>query len=254
MMTSLKNNTTILTGHLQTTDGQSIAYVHYASGKDRCLVISHGFYNSKDAVVLQELARDLSGEFDVFVFDLRGHGESSGLFTWTSRESLDLKAVLDHLQGKYRKLGMIGFSLGGSIAINVLAHDPRVDALVCVSPAARFWGVNFHFWELSLAGDFYYTLIDKEGGKGKGVRPGPFWLPKEKPVDNVGVLRMPVLYIHGTRDWVIKPSHSRELYAKTNSPKKLVIIEGGPHAEYLVRDCRERFLAEVRGWFKERMS
>ena len=247
---SSSGNSTISRGHIKTSDGQSIAYVHYTSGKDRCVVISHGFYNSKDAVVLQELARELSGEFDVLAFDLRGHGESSGLFTWMSQEGFDFKAVLEFIKGRYRKIGLLAFSLGGSIAINVLAREPLVHALVCVSAPASLWGVNYHFWELSFRQDFVYTLIDRAGRKGKGVRPGPPWLRKERPIDNVARLSMPVLYIHGTRDWVVKPSHSQRLYAKTTSPKKLVIIDDGPHAEYLLRDNRERVLAELRNWFE----
>ncbi|MBF0569893.1 MAG: alpha/beta fold hydrolase [Candidatus Omnitrophica bacterium] len=232
-----------------TEDQHRISCLHYASGHDRCLVISHGFYNSKDALVLDDLARSLASEYDVVLFDLRGHGESSGLFTWISKEGNDLKAVLAAYRGRYRRTGLVAFSLGGSIAINTLAREPLVDSFVCVSAPASLWGVNYHFWELSFQKDFVYTLIDKAGRKGKGVRPGPFWLKKERPIDNVGKLVAPVLFIHGTRDWVVKPSHSQRLFDRTVSPKKLVIFKDAPHAEYLLRDNRERFIAEVRAWF-----
>jgi len=79
------------------------------------------------------LAKALSGEYEVFMFDFRGHGKSSGVFTWTSREGDDLRAVLDFIAGQYSKKGLIAFSVGASISINILASDKRVDSFICVS-------------------------------------------------------------------------------------------------------------------------
>jgi fermentation-respiration switch protein FrsA (DUF1100 family) len=96
-----------------------------------------------------------------------------------------------------------------------------------------------------------YTLFTAEGLKGRGFRPGPFWFKKERPIDNVDKLEIPVLYLHGEKDWVIKPWHSQSLYDKTKSKKRIVIFKNGPHAEYLARDYNDQFMAEVRAWFKE---
>lgn len=240
----------LLSGILLTSDHQKIAYDHYNYGHDKVIVIVHGFYNSKDAVVLKKLALGLTDKYDVFMFDFRGHGKSSGLFTWTSKENRDLKAALDYLGGKYKKTGMIAFSLGGSVAINILAHDKRVDSLICVSTASDFNKIDYQFWKLDWKGDLIYTLFTSEGRKGKGFRPGSFWLKKQKPIDNVDKLQIPILYIHGEKDWVIKPWHSQVLYNKTTSKKKLVVIKNGPHSEYLLRDFPEQFISEVKEWFK----
>lgn len=240
-----------LSGTLLTVDHQKVAYRHYKNGHDKAIIIAHGFYNSKDAVILKKLAENLYSDYDIFMFDFRGHGKSSGLYTWTSREGKDLKAVLDYLDGKYKKIGMLAFSFGGSVAINTLAYDKRVDSLICVSTASDPNKTDYQFWKLDLKGDLAYTLFTLEGLKGRGFRPGPFWLKKEKPIDNVSKIQIPILYIHGEKDWVIKPWHSQTLYDKTQSKKKLVIIKNGPHAEYLARDFFEQFIAEVKTWLKE---
>lgn len=241
----------ILAGFLVTSDHAKIAYRHYNCGHDKVIVIAPGFYNSKDAILLKQLADNLLDEYDVVMFDFRGHGKSSGLYSWTSKEGRDLEAALDYIDGKYRKIGMIAFSLGGSVAINTLAHDKRVNSLACVSAASNFNKINYQFWKLDLKGDLFYTLFTSEGWKGRGFRAGPFWLKKEKPIDNVDKIQIPILYIHGSRDWVIKPWHSQALYDKTQSKKRLVIIKNGPHAEYLFRDNRQEFLQEMRKWFKD---
>lgn len=244
----------ILSGTLLSSDQQKIAYRHYNTGHDKVIIIVHGFYNSKDAVILKRLAETLYGEYDVFMFDFRGHGKSSGLYAWTSREGKDLVAALDYIEGKYKKVGMIAFSFGGSVAINTLAHDKRVNSLICVSIASDPNKTDYQFWKLDLKGDLAYTLLTLEGLKGRGFRPGPFWLKKEKPIDNVAKIQIPILYIHGEKDWVIKPWHSQALYDKTQSKKRLVIVKNGPHAEYLTRDYFEQFITEVKTWFKETLS
>jgi len=241
----------LLKDTLITQDRQKISYEHALNNHDRVVVIAHGFYNSKDAVLLQELKNSLLDEYDVFMFDFRGHGKSGGLFSWISNEGRDLKAVLDYIEGKYKKTGMIAFSLGASVAINVLAQDKRVDSLICVSAASDPDKIDYNFWNLDLKGDLAYTLFTPDGLKGRGFRPGAFWRKKQKPIDNIDKVNIPVCYIHGEKDWVVKPWHSQALYDKTQSKKRLLIIKNGPHAEYLTRDYYEQFMTEAKTWFKE---
>lgn len=238
-------------GILITKDKHKITYSHYVQGFDKVIIIAHGFYNSKDAVVLQQLAESLTNTYDVFMFDFRGHGKSNGLFTWMNKEGEDLRTVLEHLDHRYTKKGVIGFSLGGAISVNVLAKYPKADSLICVSIPTEFKKIDYHFWKLDWEGDFIYTLFNPEGKIGKGVRPGWFWVKKEKPINNVNKITIPILYIHGEKDWVINPWHSQALYLKTISKKKLVIIKDAPHAEYLMRDYWNQFITEVKTWFKE---
>lgn len=140
------------------------------------------------------------------------------------------------------------------MAINTLANDSRVDSLICISSASDPDKTDYQFWKLDLKGDLAYTLFTLGGLKGRGFRPGPFWLKKDKPIDNVGKIKIPILYIHGEKDWVIKPWHSQALYDKTQLKKKLVIIKNGPHAEYSVRDYFDQFMTEVKTWFRETLS
>ncbi|MDD5108187.1 MAG: alpha/beta fold hydrolase [Candidatus Omnitrophica bacterium] len=244
----------ILSGTLLTSDHQKIAYCHYKVGHDKVVIIVHGFYNSKDAVILKKFAEVLYDDYDIFMFDFRGHGKSSGFFSWTSKEGIDLEVALDYMDGKYKKIAMLAFSFGASVAINTLAYDKRVDSLICVSSVSDPNKIDYQFWELDLKGDLAYTLFTFEGLKGRGFRLGPFWLKKEKPIDNVAKIQIPILYIHGDRDWVIKPWHSQALYDKTQSKKRMAIIKGGPHAEYLIRDYFTQFMTETKNWFQETLT
>lgn len=243
----------LLKGILLTSDKQKIAYYHYKNNHDKLVIIAHGFYNSKDCILLQSLAQSFLDTYDVFMFDFRGHGKSSGLFSWTSKENQDLNTVLDYLKGKYEKKGIIAFSLGGSIAINVLSEGKAVDSFVCVSAPSDFDKIDYKFWELDWENDVVYTLFSKEGKIGKGVRPGPFWLKKIKPIDSVKRISIPVFYIHGDQDWVIRPWHSKVLYENTNSKKKIEMVKDGPHAEYLMKKFLKQLVTSIKKWFKETM-
>jgi pimeloyl-ACP methyl ester carboxylesterase len=236
-------------GTLLTSDNCTIDYLHYKNGHEKVIIVAHGFYNSKEAVLLKKLAESFLGEYDVFMFDFRGHGKSKGAFSWGSKEEKDLLAVLDYVGSKYKKIGLIAFSVGASISLNVLGIDQRVSSLVCVSAPIDINKVDYHFWQLDVKNDLIYTLISKQGRIGKGVRLGPFWLRKKRPIDSVEKIKASVFYIHGDRDWIIKPWHSRALYEKTSSFKKIWIVKNGPHAEYIMKDVSVQFIKEIKNWF-----
>ncbi len=239
----------VVSGTLTTVDHQKISFQHFKNGFQTVIIIVHGYYNSKQCVVLQQLALALGGEYDIFMFDFRGHGKSSGIFTWTSREGNDLRAALDFIAPLYHKIGLIAFSIGADVSINVLANDKRVDSFICVSAPSDMSRIDYWFWALDWKGDVVYTLLNPKGRIGKGVRPGPFWLAKERPIDNVGKISIPIMFIHGSRDWVIRPWHSQALYQKSGGMKKIISIKKGSHAEYLMRDYPEQFVTEVKNWF-----
>ncbi len=242
----------VISKTLTTVDKHKISCLHFKTNHPNIVVIVHGFYNSKETKLLQALAKSLRHDYDVFMFDFRGHGKTSGLFTWTSKEGNDLQAVLEYLETLYDRIGIISFSLGAYISINLLSRGvfKKVASLVCISCPTEFEKIEYKFWELDLEGDLVYTLFSGEGLKGRGVRPGPFWLKKEKPIVNVRKLCVPVLYIHGEKDWVIKPWHSCVLYEKTISRKRIRMIKNGPHAEYLLRDNNKECLQEIRDWLR----
>jgi len=238
------------TKSLLTEDGQKIHYDHWQGGHEQLVVIAHGFFNSKDAILLKELAKDLSNNYDIVNMDFRGHGKSSGLFYWTTKEYIDLLAIIKELRGSYKKIGVIGFSLGAATSLISAAKSDQIDSVIAVAPPVEFGKIDYRFWELNVKSDILYNVIGN-GRFGKGIRPGPFWLKKDKPVDVAGKISCPVLFIHGEADWLIKPWHSKMLYDKVLSKKKLALVQNGPHAEYLLLKNYDETMLLIREWFQE---
>jgi pimeloyl-ACP methyl ester carboxylesterase len=237
-------------GYLVTSDQHKIHYDRYSGNHSKVIIIAHGFFNSKQAFLFLKLAKDLSNEFDVIIFDFRGHGLSQGLFYWTSREYLDLLAVVDFANMHYAKIGVMGFSLGAATSIIAASKTAHIDSIVAVSAPSEFGKIEYRFWKFDIIHDVFYNLFGK-GRFGKGVRPGPFWLNKEKPLDVVKNMQTPIFYIHGDKDWVVGHQHSEKLFSHTQGFKRLNIIKNGPHAEYLFKEYPDELLLLSRNWFHE---
>jgi pimeloyl-ACP methyl ester carboxylesterase len=213
---------------------------------EAAVIICPGFCQSKETPTFQRLSRAVAeAGCDVLAMDFRGHGRSSGRYTFSAREEADLLAVLAWARERYRRLGVLGFSLGAAIAINTASRSPeQMYGLVAVSAPSRFEEIEFKFWtpEAWRVGVWSWE-------PGVGCRPGNVWLPKAPPVERIRELSaLPLLLLHGTRDVIVSADHSRRLYAAAPEPKRLELIEGGSHAEALFRDDPEGFLRRVRPW------
>lgn len=245
---SQKNNEQFST--LPTDDGKRIAFYHYRGGHSKAIIIAHGFFNNKDAFLFKDIAEAINKHYDVITFDFRGHGKSSGLFSWTTHEPLDLRAVISYAKEMhYLKIGVLGFSLGASVALIEASRNSDIDSLIVVSAPHDFWKINYHFWEYDMLEDLKLNMGKK--GIGKGVRPGNPFLQKIRPIDIVDKISpKPLLFIHGEKDWLIKPKHSKKLFERAGNPKALEIIKDGGHAERIFDVFPQQFENVCIDWFR----
>lgn len=232
---------------VSTADGVRISFdLSRGVGGDAVLVICPGFFQSKETPTFQRLAGALSVDCDVVCMDFRGHGRSSGGFTFSAREQQDLDAVLDWLGGRYARVGLLGFSLGGATAIHVASHRKGIRSLIVVSAPTAFEKIEFRFWTPQAVRT---GLRGMEPGA--GFWPGNPWAKKERPIDRIkNVSPVPVLLIHGTGDRTVLHRHSEQLHQAAGEPKRLILIEGGGHAEELFRQKPEQFLPPVQEWLR----
>ena len=225
-----------------TEDGRRIVFFHAEAGFSNVIVIAHGFFNNKDTVLFKDITEAFRQEYDVITFDFRGHGKSSHTFTWTAHEQKDLHAIMTYARDcSYAKIGVIGFSLGAAIAMIEAGSGNTIDSLIAVSPPADLGRFDHHFWERDMWEDLRLNLGIK--GRGKGVRPGNPFLKKIRPIDVVDMISpTPVLFLHGEKDWLIKPWHSRQLFEKAREPKALTIMKDAGHAERMFDVFPDQFM------------
>ncbi len=239
---------------LITADNHKLSFSHLKTGHREVVILAHGFYNNKDAFLFQKMAEEFSRNFDVIIFDFRGHGKSSGLFSFTSFESEDLRAVVGYAKERsYQSMGVIGFSLGAAVAIIEGSRNSDIQSIISVSSPYDFWKIDYRFWEKEMLEDLKLNLGAK--GKGKGLRPGNPFLPKVRPIDAVSkIAPRPVLFIHGRQDWLIHPMHSAKLFRKAKQPKKLILVDEGGHAEKIYDANPDEFIKICSDWFAQTLK
>lgn len=203
---------------------------------------------------MKKAVQMLLPEYDVIIFDFRGHGKSTGLYTWSSKEYLDLDAVIDYAGSQhYEHIGILAFSLGAAIAINEAAVRPGIDSMVLVSCPSKFNSIDYHFWEPAMFVDLKDNI--ESGWEGKGARFSNIFLQKNDPIDSVGRIKHTALFfIHGDDDWVIKARHAKKLYEAAITRKKIEIIKGGYHAERLFQFNYDEMRNSILEWFSETLS
>ena len=238
-------------GTLHTSDGIPISYNYYKRGFDSVVIVCPGFFNSKDSKWMRKTVDMLTAGFDVIIFDFRGHGASGGVYTWSAKEGFDVDTVVNYAVSLgYKKIGILAFSLGAAAAINDAATRNDIKSMVLISCPSRFSAIDYHFWELGMWMDLKDNIDSK--WKGKGVRAGNIFLHKKDPINSIGNIKdTALLFIHGDKDWVIKPRHSKALYDKANTYKDIEIIKGGFHAERLIEFHYEMMKKLILDWFSK---
>lgn len=201
------------------------------------LVLLHGF-NARKEHMLPFAERFCAAGFRCVMFDSRGHGDSGGTYaTFGSRESDDLRRVIEgarQLAGPdgLGPLGLMGYSMGGAVALQAQPTLPEVKALATVSTFADFRGVISR-----QAGERYARLA---GPLLPLVRSGTQWRAgfdpwAIRPVEAASQLTCPLFLAHGSEDGLIPVSHVHQL-ATAAGPRvrQLMVIPGGTHGRVFI--------------------
>jgi alpha-beta hydrolase superfamily lysophospholipase len=178
--------------------------------------------------------------FDVVAYDSRAHGESDGeACTYGFFEKEDLRRVLDTVAPG--PIVLVGTSLGAAVALQEVAKDPRVTAVVA---AEAFSDLRTVATERA---PFFFTSSIIERAFRLAERQGRFRVDAVSPVAAAGAIRIPVLLIHGAADRDTRPNHSQRVLAALAGPKRLILVPGARHNEALRNSWGEieRWLDEV---------
>jgi dipeptidyl aminopeptidase/acylaminoacyl peptidase len=227
-------------------------------GSHSTVIAIHGYTSSRwDETYMKPVIRMLaSGGFNVAAFDFRGHGASGGRITTLGvREVEDYKTIISWLKtvkaDRAEKLGVIGYSMGGAVALMLAALDGRVNAVVADSPymdiveSGRRWikrmGQPLRGILLAL-----YPLVVAYASKIGGVDPS-----KLKLYQYADRIRVPLLLIAGGRDDLVSVEEVEKFYSivrRVNSSVELWVTSS-KHVRSIV-DYPEEYEKRVLGFFR----
>lgn len=230
---------------IKTSDKIKIAINHFKRNKKQVLIIANGWTMSKDSKFIYEMSKLFAKTFDVISFDFRGHGKSSGTYTFTSKEPEDLKSVVNYATKIYQKIYLIGFSLGGAISIIYAANTENIDRLIIVSAPHSFAKIKHLMW----GKDFFKNPFNKYELKTLiKLRPCPI-IPKQvRPIDVVDRINIPTFFIAGDLDTIINHKDTESLFHKAKCEKKFELFKNCSHAEDLLYQEKEKFINICNGW------
>ncbi len=215
------------------------------------IILSHGFGAQQEQML--PWASFLHGAgFTVFTYDMRGRGRSGGSGTFGALEQRDLISAVAYLASRpdvdKRKIGALGFSLGGATTIMAAAQDARIRAVVDDSGYAdiRHWFHSSFVEALRHPTDPYSALSLQMIEWRTGIDADAL-----RPAARIArISPRPVLIIQGTADQDLSPSNSLENYAAARQPKELWLVPGAGHGQTLQR-AGNAYVRRVVSFFRQ---
>ena len=189
----------------------------------KTIIIMHGY--PADKANLLGIAKFLSKQFNVFLFDFRSFGKSKGKYTTVGYlEKKDLEGAIKYLEAEKNisEVGLYGFSLGGAVAL--MNENKNVKEIVSDSSYARLSNMVMHMYNpFSILKYPLYYLTKIYGLIFLGID-----IDKINPVDNIKNLDVPILLIHSKNDSQIPVTESFLLH-DANKKSELWIVENAEH-------------------------
>ncbi len=224
---------------IKTRDGSRLHALYMPAQGARRATVLHLHGNAENVSSHAHMVSWLPAQgYAVLALDYRGYGRSEGEADVDTihQDAEDALAWLaargEHDTGR---LIVFGQSIGGSVAIRLIASSPwraHVAAVVADSAFSSYrriareklsqlwltWPLQ---WPLSLLISDHYAAIDVVAD----------------------ISPIPLLLIHGERDFIVDPSHTKRLYDAAREPKSLWLIPEGTHIDAMHRKAeRARFL------------
>ena len=227
---------------LKTQDGLKIkGWLIYNDEARPTIIVCHGFGTSRsDVLVLAQFL--FTAGYNVLLFDFRGHGESQGWYTsFGFLEQNDLLAAVDFLKDNRRierkDFGVMGVSMGGSIAIMTVADVKQIKAVVADSPYVDLDRSLIRHTEFLLKAPF--SFLGKIAVFSYRLR---FLTDSSKisPLKAISKISpRAVMIISAIKDSRMPPEDAEELYLNALQPKELFLTISAGHSESYWQNTEE---------------
>lgn len=225
-----------------------------ANKSDTTIIMAHGYEKNRlqDDLPALVLAKSLiEADFQVVMFDFRNSGESDGTLTSVGEfEKQDLMAAIDWVKTNHpSKIGLIGFSMGGTTSLLAAADDVSIVGVVADSPFAQllpYLQDNLSVWSDLPRFPFTPLIIN--------LLPPITGLHPER-VDALAAVDLiyprPILFIHSVDDLSIPYQNSEKMWEKHKDAFEFWKTNKADHMESYKMEAVEytaRILAFVKRW------
>lgn len=193
------------------------------------VVVVHGFTADRHHPTVLAMAGALRDDgHAVIAFDVRGHGESSGLCTMGDLERLDVEAAVTVARDLAPHVVVVGASMGAIAALRYAVDDPDLAGVVTVSCPAR--------WQLRTTRSAMAALLTRtRAGRAflarrVGVRIDPVWRSPEEPEKLAARVPAPLAVVHGLADRFMPALEASRLHDAGPGHRRLDLVPRMGHA------------------------
>ena len=203
---------------------------------ERAVILCHGFLTNKNSNTNRRLTElFLSEGISTLRFDWLGMGESEGDFADLTVSACcdQLEHAWESIRGQYSRIGLIGSSYGGLIAILVASNHPDLRGLGLKCPVPDFPEM--------LRLEFGATAMEKWKKTGEipnvtgGDRPIRLQYAfyedclKHDAFVSAQAIKAPVIIVHGDQDEYVPLPQVQRLESSLNGEKQLHLLAGANH-------------------------
>lgn len=216
------------------------------------ILICHGLSHDKQSGIrfVQYLLRE---GYTLLSIDFRNHGESQGDYTtYGYHEKKDLVAAIRYLRqrcGYDARIGVLGASMGASIALQAAAETGEISGLVLDSPFASLKTITYEWADQMTHLPRFLLHVPMNLGFFWYERGTHCRVPEVEPVAKVKNIQCPIFLIHGSDDTKIPAHHSQDIFDRATGDKEIWIAEGVGHLGTYLR-YRHEYEDRVLKFFK----
>lgn len=193
-------------------------------------------------------------DLNVLTFDWRGHGRSDGRrVTLGYDERYDLIAAVEYARSRgATKVGVLGFSMGGAVAISTAAVTPGIDAVAADSPFVHvLTAVAVGLRERGLPDGAAYSLARLLLAVA-GWRTGRDWQQADPARWIDRVAPRPLLLMFGELDPFAPRAEADLLWQRAGEPKELWRVPDAVHRRLQALQP-EAYRRRITGFFTQHL-
>jgi len=219
----------------------------------------------------------------VYAYDQRGfgrHDAGRGVWPGSDRLARDLTAAVALVRARHGALPVhvLGFSMGGAVALKAAARDLAADGLVLAAPAVWGWQEMNPLYRVGLWTAAHTVPAATATGSGLGVAPSDNveWLRAysrdplniratrfdalfglvdlmQEAQGSAAAARLPALFVYGAKDEIIPEAPTREVLRLYGGDKRVAVYARGWHM--VLQDMqRERVWRDILTWMTNRSA
>ncbi len=215
-----------------------------AVGATATIIVCPGYRGQRSDVLGMSTMLWRAG-YNVLAFEYYGHGTIVGKpVTLGYREIHDFLGAVAYAKERAPevRLGVVGYSMGASVAIMGCARAKEVEVLVADSPFATHESAVAYAVQRTLHMPFvlFHWLTD-------GIlwlRAGYHFYQVEPLRDIVQIAPRPLLLIAGMKDTIVNPNDASRLYEAAGEPKELWLLPDVDHCGAYFAD-RQLYVGRV---------